>query len=137
MFIVSSCYGTTTPNAYLSEIMVVLWCNQTENGAGVEAPFTTSPQISWFYCRETVALCLGPSTAQIMCLSLELLYCLLLKHGGAGKDPLLVCKSHQSASIFAHSVVIIMCGSPEDVSTDLGTEKVDNDIVIILIDLFK
>ncbi|RMC03349.1 hypothetical protein DUI87_20545 [Hirundo rustica rustica] len=35
------------------------------------------------------------------------------------------------------SNVIIMCGSPEDVSTDLGTEKVDNDIVIILIDLFN
>uniref|UniRef100_A0A8D2PGZ9 Guanylate cyclase n=1 Tax=Zosterops lateralis melanops TaxID=1220523 RepID=A0A8D2PGZ9_ZOSLA len=58
----------------------------------------------------------------------ELLYCLLLKHGGAGKH-LLVCKSHQSVSIFAPSVVIIMCGSPEDVSTDLGTEKVDNDIM--------
>uniref|UniRef100_A0A8C5X4V6 Guanylate cyclase n=1 Tax=Malurus cyaneus samueli TaxID=2593467 RepID=A0A8C5X4V6_9PASS len=27
------------------------------------------------------------------------------------------------------SNVIIMCGSPEDVSTDLGTEKVDNDIM--------
>ncbi|NWR88890.1 GUC2C protein, partial [Furnarius figulus] len=35
------------------------------------------------------------------------------------------------------SNVIIMCGSPEDVRTDLGTEKVDNDIVIILIDLFN
>ncbi|NXP62003.1 GUC2C protein, partial [Chloropsis cyanopogon] len=35
------------------------------------------------------------------------------------------------------SNVIIMCGSPEDVSADLGTEKVDNDIVIILIDLFN
>ncbi|NXR36897.1 GUC2C protein, partial [Zosterops hypoxanthus] len=35
------------------------------------------------------------------------------------------------------SNVIIMCGSPEDVSTDLGTEKVDNDIVIILIDPFN
>lgn len=115
--------------------MVVLWCNQTENGACVEAPFTTSHQISWFYCVEAGALCLGPSTAQMMCLSPELLYCLLLKHGGAGKH--LVCKSHQSVSMFAHSVVIIMCGSPEDVSTDLGTEKVDNDIVIILIDLFK
>lgn len=134
MFILSSCYGTTIPNAYLSEIMVVLWCNQTENGEG---PFTTSPQISWFYCREAGALCLGPSTAQIMCLNPELLYCLLLKHGGAGKHPLLVFKSHQSVSIFAHSVVIIMCGSPEDIGSDLGTEKVDNDIVIILIDLFK
>uniref|UniRef100_A0A8D2MG47 Guanylate cyclase n=1 Tax=Zonotrichia albicollis TaxID=44394 RepID=A0A8D2MG47_ZONAL len=35
------------------------------------------------------------------------------------------------------SNVIIMCGSPENVSSDLGTEKVDNDIVIILIDLFN
>ncbi|NXM08435.1 GUC2C protein, partial [Tyrannus savana] len=35
------------------------------------------------------------------------------------------------------SNVIIMCGSPEDVRTDLGTGKVDNDIVIILIDLFN
>uniref|UniRef100_A0A8C3DX43 Guanylate cyclase n=1 Tax=Corvus moneduloides TaxID=1196302 RepID=A0A8C3DX43_CORMO len=35
------------------------------------------------------------------------------------------------------SNVIIMCGSPEDVSRDLGTEKVDNDIIIILIDLFN
>ncbi|XP_017683056.1 PREDICTED: heat-stable enterotoxin receptor [Lepidothrix coronata] len=35
------------------------------------------------------------------------------------------------------SNVIIMCGSPEDVRTDLETEKVDNDIVIILIDLFN
>ncbi|NWT15255.1 GUC2C protein, partial [Vireo altiloquus] len=35
------------------------------------------------------------------------------------------------------SNVIIMCGSPEDISTDLGAEKVDNDIVIILIDLFN
>lgn len=137
MFILSSCYGTTTPNACLSGIMVVLWCKQTENGAGVEAPFTTSPQILWFYCREAGALCLGHSTAQIMCLSPELLYCLLLKHGGASKHPLLVCKSYQSLSIFAHSVVIIMCGSPENISSDLGTEKVDNDIVIILIDLFK
>uniref|UniRef100_A0A8C5TTN3 Guanylate cyclase n=1 Tax=Malurus cyaneus samueli TaxID=2593467 RepID=A0A8C5TTN3_9PASS len=34
-----------------------------------------------------------------------------------------------NVSIFVHSVVIIMCGSPEDVSTDLGTEKVDNDIM--------
>lgn len=116
--------------------MVVLWCNQTENGACVETPFTTSHQISSFYCIEAGALCLGPSTTQIMSLSPELLYCLLLKHGGAGKH-LLVCKSHQSVSIFAPSVVIIMCGSPEDVSTDLGTEKVDNDIVIILIDPFK
>uniref|UniRef100_A0A8D2MIF6 Guanylate cyclase n=1 Tax=Zonotrichia albicollis TaxID=44394 RepID=A0A8D2MIF6_ZONAL len=33
--------------------------------------------------------------------------------------------------------LIIMCGSPENVSSDLGTEKVDNDIVIILIDLFN
>lgn len=137
MFILSSYYGTTTPNASLSEIMVVLWCNQTENGAGVEAPFTTSPQISWFYCRETGALCLDPSTAQIMYLNPELLYCLLLKHGRAGRHPLLVCKSHQFVSISACSVVIIMCGSPENVSSDLGTEKVDNDIVIILIDPFK
>ncbi|OWK59336.1 Heat-stable enterotoxin receptor [Lonchura striata] len=35
------------------------------------------------------------------------------------------------------SNVIIMCGSPEDIGSDLGTEKVDNDIVIILIDLFN
>ncbi|KAL9854745.1 LOW QUALITY PROTEIN: guanylyl cyclase C [Geothlypis trichas] len=35
------------------------------------------------------------------------------------------------------SNVIIMCGSPENISSDLGTEKVDNDIVIILIDLFN
>ncbi|NXE53575.1 GUC2C protein, partial [Casuarius casuarius] len=35
------------------------------------------------------------------------------------------------------SNVIIMCGSPADVSTDLGTEEVDDDIVIILIDLFN
>ncbi|XP_014738116.1 PREDICTED: heat-stable enterotoxin receptor isoform X1 [Sturnus vulgaris] len=35
------------------------------------------------------------------------------------------------------SNVIIMCGSPEDLSTDLGTEKVDNDIIIILIDPFN
>ncbi|KFP74286.1 Heat-stable enterotoxin receptor [Acanthisitta chloris] len=35
------------------------------------------------------------------------------------------------------SNVIIMCGSPEDVRTDLGTGKVDNDVVIILIDLFN
>ncbi|NXA15368.1 GUC2C protein, partial [Sapayoa aenigma] len=35
------------------------------------------------------------------------------------------------------SNVIIMCGSPEDVRTDLGTGKVDNDIVIILIDIFN
>ncbi|NXW59868.1 GUC2C protein, partial [Eurystomus gularis] len=35
------------------------------------------------------------------------------------------------------SNVIIMCGSPDDVSTDLGTEEVDKDIVIILIDLFN
>jgi len=39
--------------------------------------------------------------------------------------------------IFAQSVVIIMCGSPHDVSTDLGMAEVDKDIVIILIDLFK
>lgn len=82
-------------------------------------------------------LCLGPSTAQVMCLSPALLYCLLLKHRGAGKCPLLVCTFHQSVSIFAQSVVIIMCGSPADVSTDLGTAEVDKDIVIILIDLFK
>lgn len=72
-----------------------------------------------------------------MCLSPALLYCLLLKHGGAGKCPLLVCTFHRSLSIFAQSVVIIMCGSPADVSTDLGTGEVDKDIVIILIDLFK
>ncbi|KFQ45040.1 Heat-stable enterotoxin receptor [Nestor notabilis] len=35
------------------------------------------------------------------------------------------------------SNVIIMCGSPSDVSTDLGMEEVDKDIVIILIDLFN
>ncbi|XP_074681495.1 guanylyl cyclase C [Strix aluco] len=35
------------------------------------------------------------------------------------------------------SNVIIMCGSPADVSTDLGTAEVDKDIVIILIDLFN
>ncbi|XP_062442925.1 guanylyl cyclase C [Rhea pennata] len=35
------------------------------------------------------------------------------------------------------SNVIIMCGSPADVSTDLGMEKVDDDVVIILIDLFN
>ncbi|NXL31565.1 GUC2C protein, partial [Glaucidium brasilianum] len=35
------------------------------------------------------------------------------------------------------SNVIIMCGSPADVSTDLGTGEVDKDIVIILIDLFN
>ncbi|XP_065508326.1 guanylyl cyclase C [Caloenas nicobarica] len=35
------------------------------------------------------------------------------------------------------SNVIIMCGSTADVSTDLGMGEVDNDIVIILIDLFN
>ncbi|NXL95367.1 GUC2C protein, partial [Alectura lathami] len=35
------------------------------------------------------------------------------------------------------SNVIIMCGTPADISKDLGTETVDKDIVIILIDLFK
>ncbi|OXB73074.1 UNVERIFIED_CONTAM: hypothetical protein H355_006908 [Colinus virginianus] len=35
------------------------------------------------------------------------------------------------------SNVIIMCGTPADISQDLGTETVDKDIVIILIDLFK
>ncbi|KGL83192.1 Heat-stable enterotoxin receptor [Tinamus guttatus] len=35
------------------------------------------------------------------------------------------------------SNVIIMCGSPADVSIDLGTEQVDEDIIIILIDLFN
>ncbi|XP_040452739.1 heat-stable enterotoxin receptor [Falco naumanni] len=35
------------------------------------------------------------------------------------------------------SNVIIMCGSPVDVSKDLGTAEVDQDIVIILIDLFN
>ncbi|NXV18948.1 GUC2C protein, partial [Cepphus grylle] len=35
------------------------------------------------------------------------------------------------------SNVIIMCGSPADLSKDLGTEDVDKDIVIILIDLFN
>ncbi|KFV75773.1 Heat-stable enterotoxin receptor [Struthio camelus australis] len=35
------------------------------------------------------------------------------------------------------SNVIIMCGSPADVSSDLGTEEVDDDIVIVLIDLFN
>lgn len=85
---------------------------------------------------EAVALCLGPSTAQVMWLILSLCYCQLLKHGGAGKCPL-ACTFHQSVSIFAQSVVIIMCGSPADVSTDLGTGEVDKDIVIILIDLFK
>uniref|UniRef100_A0A8C8BJU4 Guanylate cyclase n=1 Tax=Otus sunia TaxID=257818 RepID=A0A8C8BJU4_9STRI len=35
------------------------------------------------------------------------------------------------------SNVIIMCGSPADVSMDLGTAEVDKDIVIILIDLFN
>ncbi|NWI60931.1 GUC2C protein, partial [Calyptomena viridis] len=35
------------------------------------------------------------------------------------------------------SNVIIMCGSPEDVRKDLGTGKVDNDIVIILLDIFN
>uniref|UniRef100_A0A8C9F6I8 Guanylate cyclase n=1 Tax=Pavo cristatus TaxID=9049 RepID=A0A8C9F6I8_PAVCR len=40
-------------------------------------------------------------------------------------------------SVFAQSIVIIMCGTPADISQDLGTETVDKDIVIILIDLFK
>ncbi|KFV10499.1 Heat-stable enterotoxin receptor [Tauraco erythrolophus] len=35
------------------------------------------------------------------------------------------------------SNVIIMCGSPDDVSTDLETTEVDKDIVIILIDIFN
>ncbi|KAM6425553.1 guanylyl cyclase C [Rhynochetos jubatus] len=35
------------------------------------------------------------------------------------------------------SNVIIMCGSPDDISEDLGTGEVDKDIVIILIDLFN
>ncbi|NXK47603.1 GUC2C protein, partial [Chauna torquata] len=35
------------------------------------------------------------------------------------------------------SNVIIMCGTPADISRDLGTEAVDKDIVIILIDLFN
>ncbi|XP_068525095.1 guanylyl cyclase C isoform X1 [Anas acuta] len=35
------------------------------------------------------------------------------------------------------SNVIIMCGTPADIRRDLGTETVDKDIVIILIDLFK
>ncbi|KFQ26472.1 Heat-stable enterotoxin receptor [Mesitornis unicolor] len=35
------------------------------------------------------------------------------------------------------SNVIIMCGAPADVSTDLGTSEVDKDIIIILIDLFN
>ncbi|NXL03252.1 GUC2C protein, partial [Mesembrinibis cayennensis] len=35
------------------------------------------------------------------------------------------------------SNVIIMCGSPADVSRDLGTGEVDKDIVIVLIDLFN
>lgn len=35
------------------------------------------------------------------------------------------------------SNVIIMCGTPADIRQDLGTETVDKDIVIILIDLFK
>ncbi|NXF50980.1 GUC2C protein, partial [Oceanites oceanicus] len=35
------------------------------------------------------------------------------------------------------SNVIIMCGSPDNISTDLGTVEVDKDIVIILIDLFN
>ncbi|NXN24052.1 GUC2C protein, partial [Nycticryphes semicollaris] len=35
------------------------------------------------------------------------------------------------------SNVIIMCGSPDDLRKDLGTEEVDKDIVIILIDLFN
>lgn len=35
------------------------------------------------------------------------------------------------------SNVIIMCGTPADVNRALGTETVDKDIVIILIDLFK
>ncbi|NXA36886.1 GUC2C protein, partial [Eudromia elegans] len=35
------------------------------------------------------------------------------------------------------SNVIIMCGSPTDISSDLGTEQVDEDIIIILIDLFN
>ncbi|NWH43512.1 GUC2C protein, partial [Fregata magnificens] len=35
------------------------------------------------------------------------------------------------------SNVIIMCGSPADVSTDLGRSEVNKDIVIILIDLFN
>lgn len=86
---------------------------------------------------DAVALCVGPSTVQVMCLSPALLYCLLLKHRGAGRCPLPVHSFHQSVSIFAQSVVIIMCGSPEDVSTDLGMEEVDKDIIIILIDLFK
>lgn len=38
---------------------------------------------------------------------------------------------------FIQSVVIIMCGSPDDVREDLGTTEVDKDIMIILIDLFK
>uniref|UniRef100_A0A8D2MKT1 Guanylate cyclase n=1 Tax=Zonotrichia albicollis TaxID=44394 RepID=A0A8D2MKT1_ZONAL len=47
---------------------------------------------------------------------------------------------HGFCKVFSQSYtlrVIIMCGSPENVSSDLGTEKVDNDIVIILIDLFN
>ncbi|XP_009646087.1 heat-stable enterotoxin receptor [Egretta garzetta] len=35
------------------------------------------------------------------------------------------------------SNVIIMCGSPADISADLGTGDMDKDIVIILIDLFN
>lgn len=136
MFIFSSPYGIRTANTYLREIMVVLWCNQMENGAGVEAPFTTFPQICRSYCREAVALRLGPSRAQVICLGPALLYCHLLKRRGVGKCPLL-CTFHQSVSIFAQSVVIIMCGSPADLRKDLGTEEMEKDIVIILIDLFK
>lgn len=119
MFIFCSPYCIRTANAYLSEIMAMLWCNQTEKFAGIKAPFTTFPQMSWSRYRVAVAPCLGPSTV------------------GADKCSLLVCAFDHLVSIFALSVVIIMCGSTADVGTDLGMEEVDRDIVIILIDLFK
>lgn len=72
-----------------------------------------------------------------MCLSPALLLCLPLRHHGAGEYPLLICIFHLSVPILAQSVVIIMCGTPADIRRDLGTETVDKDIVIILIDLFK
>lgn len=72
-----------------------------------------------------------------MCLSPALLHCLPLRHQGAGECPLLTYIFHRFLSIFAQSVVIIMCGTPADINRDLGTETVDKDIIIILIDLFK
>lgn len=117
MFIFRSPYCIRTANAYLSEITAMLWCNQTEKFAGIKAPFTTFPQISRSLYRVAVAPCLGPTESK--------------------QCSLLVCAFDQLVSVFAPSVVIIMCGSPADVSTDLGMGEVDKDIVIILIDLFK